>query len=280
MTPEMIKDYESRLSQLTGNEFERNLLDASLKNLTDKENRLRFNNFACGIRELSRHILHRLSPDKEVVKCNWYENQSQKPNQLTRGERIKYSIQKGLPDKFVETFFDAEDDIKKILDTLDQLSKYIHVNPDTFGISEQRVNELSAEVLSIFERFANGISEFHESLKNELEQHIDQAVLEHSIQETFDKIDILATHHNIEEHETSSYEVVTISSQKIDIVASGTLSVRLQYGSDHDLDKGDGAEMYESFPFECQMEMTIDIDFSKSKCEMLDFDVDTSGWYE
>ncbi|POY36268.1 hypothetical protein C3K47_10965 [Solitalea longa] len=80
-----------------------------MDNLLDKGNKLRFNNFAYGIRELSRHILHNLSPDKEVINCVWYKNDSKKPGQLTRAERVKYAIQKGLPDKFVETFYETED---------------------------------------------------------------------------------------------------------------------------------------------------------------------------
>ena len=55
---------------------------------------------------------------------------------------------------------------------------------------------------------------------------------------------------------------------------------QLQYGSDHDLSKGDGAEMHDTFPFECRLQINIDEDFSKSEYIMLDFDVDTSDWYE
>lgn len=280
MTDEAIKEYEMRLSPLTGNDFEKQLLTASLKNLTDKDNKLRFNNFACGIRELSRHILHRLSPDDEVQKCKWFKNDSNKPGQLTRGERIKYAIQKGLPDKFTETFYDTADNVRDVLDTIDELSKYTHVNPNTFGISENEVDQLTKDVLKTFESFAVGIKDFHESLKDKLEEHIDQAVLEHTIQETFDNIDILATHHNIEDHSTSSYKITHVDSEKIEIEAHGDLSVRLQYGSNYDLSKGDGAEMYESFPFECKMQINIHEDFSKSEYLMLDFDVDTSSWYE
>lgn len=42
-------------------QFEQELCEAAFDNLQTKS-KLRFNNFAYSIRELSRHILHRLAP--------------------------------------------------------------------------------------------------------------------------------------------------------------------------------------------------------------------------
>jgi len=280
MKPSDIKTYKLTLSPLTNNDFENELLSASLDNLLDKGNKLRFNNFACGIRELSRHILHNLSPDKEVMNCVWYKNDSKKPGQLTRAERVKYAIQKGLPDKFVETFYDTKEHVYDIRETLETLNKYTHVNPDTFDIKETEVNKLTKEVLDTFKRFANGMVEFHKLIKSELEEHIDKVVLEHTIEETFDDIDILATHHNIEEHETSSCSITDIDSRNIFIEVNGSLSVRLQYGSDGDHAKGDGVEMNTSIPFDCNLQIIINKDFAKSEYKTLTFNVNTDDWYE
>jgi hypothetical protein len=195
MTAKDLEAYKEELLSLTNSAFEKDLLSASLENLVDKTNKLRFNNFSCGIRELSRHILHNLSPVNEVESCIWYTNETKKAGKLTRGERVKYAIQKGLPDNFVETFYDIDEHVLDIKETLETLNKYTHVNHDTFGISEKDVNRLAKEVLDTFGRFASGINEFHILFKNELEEHIDRALLEHTIQESFDDIDILATHH-------------------------------------------------------------------------------------
>ncbi|HRG89426.1 MAG TPA: hypothetical protein PLW44_10430 [Chitinophagales bacterium] len=280
MTPSNIEKYKQKLFPLTNTDFEKELLSASLDNLLDKRNKLRFNNFACGVRELSRHILHNLSPDKEVMNCVWYKNESKKPGQPTRAERVKYAIQKGLPDKFVETIYDTDEHVYDLKEALDTLNKYTHVNPDTFNISESEINKLTKEVLETFKRFAFGIDNFHKLFKIELEEHIDKVVMEHTIEETFDDIDILATHHNIEEHETTSYTITHIDSKDIFIEASGILSVRLQYGSDGDLAKGDGVEMNTSFPFDCHLQIIINEDFSKSEYKALTFNVNTDDWYE
>lgn len=280
MTTLTLEKYQNELKNLTTNEFEKELLAASLKNLISKDNKLRFNNFAYGIRELSRHILLSLAPNDQVEKCCWYKNESKKPDNTTRAEKIKYAIQKGLPDYFVETFYDTEDHIYLIKETLEVLNKFTHVNSDTFDLSDHKLDILSSEVLNTFRDFAFGIKEFNKLFKKELEEHIDKVVMEHTIEETFDEIDILSTHHNVEEHETSSYDILEIDSQYIQIEAKGNLSVRQQYGSDGDFAKGDGFEMYSSFPFECNISIKINKDFTKSEYKTLNFSVDTDSWYE
>ena len=48
-------------------DFEKNLLEAAIKNLKDVGNKLRLNNFAYATRELTRHYLKRLAPDADVL---------------------------------------------------------------------------------------------------------------------------------------------------------------------------------------------------------------------
>lgn len=52
--------------------FEKDLLEAALKNLEDGKNKLRLNNFAYAARELTRHFLKRLAPNAEVLNAPYY----------------------------------------------------------------------------------------------------------------------------------------------------------------------------------------------------------------
>lgn len=92
-----------RIKNLLYSDFELELFEASLRNLRDNQNKLRFNNFAYSIRELSRHIQHNLAPDEEVINCVWYRNETGDVGKLSRGERVKYAIQGGLTNNFVDT---------------------------------------------------------------------------------------------------------------------------------------------------------------------------------
>lgn len=79
--------------------FEKDLLEAALKNLEDGKNKLRLNNFAYSARELTRHYLKRLAPDTEVLNAPWFKpNDPKKPKAITREQRIKYAIQGYLSD--------------------------------------------------------------------------------------------------------------------------------------------------------------------------------------
>ena len=42
------------------------------------DNPLRFNNFAMGLRELSRIVLHDLAPDADIKVCCWYQEEKNK----------------------------------------------------------------------------------------------------------------------------------------------------------------------------------------------------------
>lgn len=116
-------EIEKRLS----GDFEHDLFDAALYNLNDVHNKLRFNNFAYSLRELTRHILARLAPDKNVLNTAWFMPVApERPKQITRKQRMKYAIQGGLLDDYVADTLgiDVDEIGGKVNDSIDLLSKY------------------------------------------------------------------------------------------------------------------------------------------------------------
>lgn len=59
----------TKIKSILNGEFEASLFEASLVSLSDKGNKLRLNNFAYSIRELSRHFLKSLSPEGNIKNC-------------------------------------------------------------------------------------------------------------------------------------------------------------------------------------------------------------------
>jgi hypothetical protein len=53
------------------------------------DNPLRLNNFAMGLRELSRIVLHDLAPDADIEVCCWYKEEKNKDGEVvfTRQQR-------------------------------------------------------------------------------------------------------------------------------------------------------------------------------------------------
>lgn len=105
--------------------FEKELFLASLNNLSDKGNPLRFNNFAYCMREIITLILDKYSSDEDILKCCWYKNETDKDRGITRAQRVKYSIQGGFSDEKVFELLelDDEDEHGFISDTLTRFTK-------------------------------------------------------------------------------------------------------------------------------------------------------------
>ena len=270
------------ICDLVTTSFQKSLLEACFDNLKDKNNRLRFNNFAYSIRELSRHFLDTLAPERDVVLCLWFLEESGK-GMVTRRQKIKYAITGGLSDNEIDDLIGLETlskVTKEILDSIDLLNKFTHINQETYNISDSEIDKNSTLVIKAFENFANRIIECRESIIEKLESKISQEVVEKAMWEISDEVDILATHHSIEEINIRNYKVLCISSNKILIKVLGDLEVRLQWGSDKDLSYGEGCELYEDFPFSSVLSFTINEDLEKTEVMVEDYKVDTDKWYE
>lgn len=280
----MILKDTNELKELLKSDFQRELLDASIDNINDLKNKLRFNNFAYSMRELSRHILHSLSPDQEILDCSWYKNETSKPNRISRGQRIKYAIQGGLEDSFVDSELIEIKKLnsikKKLKGSIDLLSKYTHVNPNTFDIADMEMIRLSEEVMKHLIEFAKTIIDSRKMIISEIHERISDEFIQHSISESIDAVDILATHHNVEEISVDHTEISQILSDRIIIEVEGTVSVRLQWGSNSDLKKDIGAEMHDTFPFNSTVEVKLNGSFENAEVEIDKLEVNTDSWHE
>ena len=271
-----------KIKKILKSQFEIELFDSALRNLEDEENKLRYNNFAYSVRELSRHFLHSLSPENNVKSCSWYETLTD-DDKPTRAQRIKYAIQGGMSDELLtKNGFDIEElkeVIKSTKDIISSLSKYTHINEDIFDIPKSEVDLKSKEVLEIFAEFVETIDNYKQDLKSSLDGELDNHILNEIIWATFNEVDILAPHHQIEYSEIEDYEIEEINNEFITVSVNGNLNVTLEYGSKNERKSGDGLDLHESFPFTGIIKYRIEVDFPSSNYEVEDLNVDTDSWY-
>ncbi|AZB33997.1 pPIWI-associating nuclease domain-containing protein [Chryseobacterium bernardetii] len=271
-----------KIKQILKSEFENELFDASLKNLEDNENKLRYHNFSYSIRELSRHFLNSLAPEERILDCSWFkvETDNGKP---TRGQKIKYAIQGGLTDEILANLgFDVDElkfIIKEVKTTIDSLSKYTHVNPESFNLTENEIESNSQKVLETFEAFVETIDNYRETLKDFLDGKIEDHMIDTVIYNSYENIDSLAPHYSLEYGEVYEYHISEINDREIIVNVIGSLSVTLEYGSRSERAIGDGLDIGESFPYETQIRYKISDKFPSDEYEVESFDVDTSSWY-
>lgn len=275
-------DELDKIKQILSSQFEIDLLNASIANLNDKSNKLRYNNFAYSIRELSRHFLYSLSPESNVERCIWYkpETEDKRP---TRYQRIKYAIQGGISDEILEKWgFDIKElaeTIKIVAKTISSLSKYTHINPEVFGISDAKIEEYSKEVLDTFLIFVETINEYKERLKDFLDGHIEEQMISSVVGNFFENVDCIAPHYSLDYSEVSEYQISEITDSEIIVEVTGNIYVTLLYGSSQERREGDGLDIEEHFPFETKVKYEITEDFPTDRYEIEDYDVDTSEWY-
>ncbi|RAW88724.1 hypothetical protein [Photorhabdus laumondii] len=247
----MVTEIEKALAE----GFERNLFLASERNLDDKYNPLRLNNYSYAMRELTRHILHRLAPNQNVLNCVWYKNETDKDNGITRKQRAYYAVQGGLQDAYVQnTLGLAVEEIHKDLVTaINKLSKFTHIEPKVFGLPDVEIDVLVNETREAVYGFLVTINACRKLIIDSLWEQIDSAVIDETLKETIQALDELASHHFIDEVYTDKVEIYQIDHEYIMFRVEGSIGCELQWGSNSDVRRGDGIILQQSFPFECEL---------------------------
>lgn len=232
--------------------FERELFHAAIANVDDTSNKLRLNNFAYSMRELIRIVLERLAPNAEVVNAPWFKpNDEEHPDKVTRSQRIKYAIQGWLSDGYVmhTLCIDHQDNDKELRKNIDELSKYTHVMESTFNIEPIKITELALGALCNVQLFLMNVAEARYQVQRAAIDCIDEEMIEEFYYNVQNDIDILATHHEILAYTVSDINLKDQDNATITLEAIGNVQVRLQWGSDGDMRRGDGYETEMSFPF-------------------------------
>ena len=246
--------------------------------LSDTDNPLRLNFFSTAMRILFEHITTVLATDKQVVDCQWFkpERDDGKP---TRWQRVIFAIQGGLSDAFVmnELEVDPQPLRKRLLDAIDDLSKHVHGREATIILDKNEQDVIAAETLEAMGSFLETARECRSAVLEPIVEELDEAAIDALLSETILSVDELASHHSIEEIYVDSVEVHLIGPDTITYRATGSVSVVLQWGSNSDLRRGDGAELGQSFPFTCDIALPLDDPWELEAAEM-NYGVDTSEW--
>ena len=274
---------ENTILQYVKRGFEQDLFKAAIANVDDENNKLRLNNFAYAMRELIRTVLERLAPDDEIVNAPWFEpNDKDKPDKVTRTQRIKYAIQGWLSDEFItETLgIDHSENDKQLRKSIDVLSKYTHVTPLTFGMSSVDVTKCVLNVLLQMQCFLMDVAEAHAQIRNAAMECIDEEMIEEFYINTQDDLDIMATHYEVLSYVVTGITPKSKDDGKIILDVSGFVNVRHQYGSAGDMRRGDGFEMKARYPFSSQL--IASYTNREGDVHIVDktMDIDTNSFYE
>jgi Predicted pPIWI-associating nuclease len=256
-------------------EFEQRLFRASVSYLSKLDDPLRFNSFAYSMREIYRHVLARLSPEEQIIKCGWFKPETDN-KKSTRKQKLKYAVQGGLDDDYVmdELCIDIDEFWRTISKSQDLLSKYTHVNEDTFDISNESCDEFSDKVLNSLMEIFQLISNTKNDIFLQLQEHIDEELLSNFAYTAMEGIDILSNNSYVEELGIEEYQVLKIDSTNIYLTGEGTVYVSLNYGGN-----ADEVELNTNFPFKLCCSSSV-LEPTNIQITEKDISIDISGWYD
>ena len=266
-----------------GSDFERGVYDAAFKSFNELDNPLRVNNYATALRELGRIHLEAQAPDDRIKQCAWFEQKYNALKQpvIERAQRIKYAVQGELEDEFVkETLgIEIEQTVKAYLKLVDRLNKFTHIGPRTFGIPAKDADKVAEAASEVFEDLFNLIEERRNGTRSAAESHAQDALRDVLYDEVDQELDRLSTHSSVETVDLYGFKIASMDSNKIRYSGHGNVDVRLQYGSDSDVGRGDGVVSSGSYPLVCEFEADtcspLEISVAPGTLE-----IDTTSFYE
>lgn len=270
--------YLERLHSYLVTDFEHAFLN-EIFSAFSKPGPLRLNHFSTGLRELIRNVLERMAPDVEVRDCCWSKiNDTDRP---TRADRMKYSIQGGLSDWYVanELGITVSDVIDELKNKVNDLSKYTHVNEETFGLPDEDVCSVARECLEATLSFFERVKQTREDLIDNLGQSVDKHLVDHLMSETIESVDELSSHHWVEGIDSEEVIVTGIYSKHIKLDVTGSIECCLQWGSSSDVKNDMGAVGNETFPLTAVVVIEFTAPLGKFG-QVESYNVDTDSWYQ
>lgn len=260
-------------------EFQCQLLDAAKQSLQAFDNPLRLNNFSTAFRELVRHVLENLAPSDEIERCTWYVPDSNSKTGMTRAHRVSFFIHGGIAPEFAEEELgiDIQGERRKLNIAANTLSKFTHVNPDTFNLPPNEVEAYAIAACEALNSMLVNASEARRELVDAIIGQVEDEVISAALSETVMSVYDISPHHSIDEVYIGGLEVVRIGAEHVEFKAYGSLGVQLQWGSSSDIRRGDGMLKRENFRLTMALTSSVDDPIAVIGKDETLF-VDTSAW--
>lgn len=258
--------------------FSQQALEGARLAALDVENPLRLNFFSIAMRILFEHMMDTMSPNDLVTQCSWFKPERDK-GRPTRWQRIVFAIQGGFSDTFVNQVLkvDPLPLRKRLLETVDELSKHVHGRENTIILDQVLQDAIAETTITAMSSFLDAVHDCRAAILEPIAEALDDAAVDALLSETILEVDELASHHSLEEVYVDRVVVHTIGPTFITYRATGSVAVTLQWGSNSDLRRGDGAELDQTFPFRCDISTFLDDPWELALAETT-YGVDTSEW--
>lgn len=279
-----MENLKNNLKKLLSDSFDKELVDYAFRNLDDKTNSIRLNNFSYVLRELLYRILDREAPHKYVSKSPWFTSMIKwDKTKATREQQIQYMMLDKYPNDFVNQILkiDVKAAAEHLNGILKSMNAYTHISPKTTNYSDKDIERKVGNVCKLFTNLFGLIRKIQSKIYDGVAKRIDRELLETMYMETFNEVDILSTHSTIEEYSIQDLTIERITDRDLKCDVQGFVTIHLQYGSNYDIRNDDGYVTDMSFPFNSSFICTLTEDgIENYVIEQDSINVDTSSFYE
>jgi Predicted pPIWI-associating nuclease len=277
-TPSTLEDAGRGLKTKAIDRYSATVVEGALRALADPQNPLRLNFFSTAMRMLFEHVMDQLAPADQVTAASWFKPE-QANGRPTRWQRAIFAIQGGLSEAFVRDTLHVDPTPlrRQLLGAIDELSKHVHGRADTIIRDPTEQDAVAMATVTAMTAFLDTLRGCRDAVLEPIAEALDEAAVDALLSETIMEVDELATHHSLDEVYVDAVRVAAIGAHTITYMASGSIDVTLQWGSNSDLRRCDGAELDQNFPFECEFELPLDDLWDLQLAEPA-YRVDTSAW--
>lgn len=275
----MCRDIVARIKKRLASDISQKLLTGALRTVEDLDNPVRHHQFSNSLRSLFENLLHELAPDENVTKCNWFKIETNNGS-VSRRQRAVYATQGGLSIRYIKSVlgFDPAPLHRSVVNSINSLSKYTHVRPESLIEDQKQISAFVKESLEALEGLFVAIEECRHRVIDALQAKIDQSVVDALVSDTLDEVDILATHYWYDDHTIDRISVTLIDHEEITFRVDGNLSVGLQYGSDSDYRNDFGVRDGADFPFVCVLTSRTE-EPNALEIDPRSISIDTTEWW-
>lgn len=246
-----------------------------------------FNYFAMVMREILTRTINSLADNSKIRKAAWfpsYGTHGDDPKKISTKQKLAYIALKGHSMDVLFRMFSLEHSIDDLCEMLQQMSNYVHLEKKLD--SDQTEKELE-RVIQICVSFF----EILDKIQNEIENLIEitqEGISDEVVNSTIQEIDEIATHYyapDVDIHDIMITDLLDDSKDglRVRVECRGSISAELQYGSDADQGRGDGATFPVSFPLDCTVELSYEMEdgeLTVMDVEVTSIEVDNSSWFD
>lgn len=267
-------------ARMPHDKFINTVLEGCFQVARDRDNPIRGNFVASGLREASGHVLHSLAPDDAVRACVWFV-QAKDTKTVTRQQRATYIVKAGLPDDFVSGTLgiDVRDYTDPLIKVMDGLNKSTHVRAETVLYKGSKIRVMIRDVLLGLDQLLEASTENRDAITHAVSDVMQETVFEKLISETIGELDELSTHTTVSGHNIDTVSVVELDAHGISYRVEGEVEVELQYGSNSDVRNDIGFQQDDSYPYVVTVTCSVARPMA-IRADDLNISVDTKSFYE